>query len=101
MIPGITPPMNNEPVDSSVMLEKTIIALLGGIRIPRVPPAARRPRDNLLSYSYRLSSGRATSPMMAAVATLEPEIAQNRTGGNGGNSYAARDMPDPLDTDFV
>ena len=53
-------------------------AMLGGMRGPRVPPAASEPVASFPSYLRCSSSGRATVPMAAAVATLEPDTAENR-----------------------
>jgi hypothetical protein len=49
----------------------------GGIRMPSVPPAASEPRK--MRWLYRFFSIRltATVPMVAAVATLEPQVAAN------------------------
>ena len=47
------------------------------MRIPSVPPAAKAPVANAFEYLKRLSSGRATWPMVAAVASDEPQIAPN------------------------
>jgi len=54
-----------------------IIATLGGMRIPKVPPAAREPKTNLALYPRFFCSGTATVAMVAAVATLEPLIDAN------------------------
>ena len=51
-----------------------IIARLGGIRMPSVPPAASEPAARRGSYFWRCSSGSATPPIEAAVAMLEPLI---------------------------
>jgi hypothetical protein len=49
----------------------------GGIRLPSAPPAAREPRTIFGSYRVPLKNGSATEPIVAAVATEEPEIAEN------------------------
>ena len=49
----------------------------GGIRMPSVPPAAMVPRNSGSSYLRFWISGSATVPIVAAVATLEPEVAAN------------------------
>ena len=49
----------------------------GGIRMPSVPPAASVPRKSDSSYLRIFTCGRATTPTVAAVATLEPEVAAN------------------------
>ena len=52
-----------------------IIGMLGGIRMPRVPPAATVPSTTVRLYPRDSISGIAIAPMVTAVATLEPEIA--------------------------
>ncbi|MBA7587561.1 hypothetical protein ES708_29592 [subsurface metagenome] len=51
--------------------------MLGGIKMPIVPPAATLPVANLGLYSNFLISGKDTDPIVAAVAVLEPLIAAN------------------------
>ena len=51
--------------------------ILGGIKIPRVPPAATHPVDSLGSYLYLVISGMATMAMVAPVANEEPHMAAN------------------------
>ena len=74
-IPGPIPARNNAITDSSVINPYTIIGKLGGINIPNVPPAAKRPYTKFLLYPLLIISGIATTPMVAAVATDTPEIA--------------------------
>ena len=50
---------------------------LGGIKIPRLPAAATVPVANPMSYPYRFISGMVTVAMVAAVALVEPEMAEN------------------------
>ena len=50
----------------------------GGIRMPSVPPAASSPSTNFFGYPRAVISGTAMVPIVAAVATDEPEIAANR-----------------------
>ena len=47
-IPGPIPARNNAITDSSVINPYTIIGKLGGINIPNVPPAAKRPYTKFL-----------------------------------------------------
>ena len=47
----------------------------GGTKIPNVPPAANDPRNSRSLYPRASISGYATVPTVAAVATLEPELA--------------------------
>ncbi len=49
----------------------------GGIRMPSVPPAASVPRNRDSLYLFLSISPIATTPMVAAVATLEPETEPN------------------------
>jgi hypothetical protein len=44
-IPGITPATNSWLMELFVKLPYMSRAMLGGIRIPKVPPAARDPND--------------------------------------------------------
>ena len=41
--PGRNPPIYSRPMDSSTSTPKIISPMLGGIRIPSVPPAASDP----------------------------------------------------------
>ena len=52
-------------------------ALLGGIRIPMVPPAAMDPKDSAGEYLYSRISGQATAPIVVVVAMLDPHTAEN------------------------
>lgn len=45
--------------------------------MPSVPPAANNPSTYFFLYPRRTISGSATAPTVTAVATLEPEIAEN------------------------
>ena len=49
----------------------------GGIRIPSVPPAAIVPRNNRSLYPRFSISPIATVPIVAAVATDDPDVAAN------------------------
>jgi len=51
--------------------------VLGGIRIPRLPPAATTPVASAGSYRYFFISGSATEAIVAAVALVDPQIAEN------------------------
>ena len=44
-IPGRIPAMNKAAMDVWVMKPKTTKAVLGGMRIPRLPPAAMDPKE--------------------------------------------------------
>ena len=50
---------------------------LGGTRIPRLPPAATTPVARLSLYLYLRISGRVTAAMVAAVALVDPQMAEN------------------------
>src|SRR4030095_5116156 len=47
----------------------------GGIRMPSVPPAASVPREARIEYPRAYSGGSATVPIVAAVATEDPDVA--------------------------
>src|SRR4030042_1491460 len=49
--------------------------VLGGMSIPKLPAAATQPVANESSYLYRFISGKATFPIAAAVAVVDPHIA--------------------------
>ena len=59
----------------SVRIPYKINTELGGIRIPRVPPAAMQPVAKASEYFNFCISGRAMVPNMAAVASEDPEMA--------------------------
>ena len=46
MIPGTIPAMNRAAMEVWVMKPNTTKAVLGGIRIPRLPPAAMEPKES-------------------------------------------------------
>ena len=75
--PGRKPPMYSRPMDSSTSTPKMIRPMLGGIRMPRVPPAAREPMTRRSLYPRCRKDGSETRLMVAEVATLEPEHAAN------------------------
>src|SRR2546422_9359861 len=47
----------------------------GGMRMPSAPPGAGEPKTSGRAWPRRSISGMEISPIVAAVATLEPEIA--------------------------
>src|SRR5690554_1286825 len=51
------------------------IIMLGGIKTPSVPPATTDAVDSLSEYPSDRMAGIATFPIVAAVATLEPQTA--------------------------
>src|SRR3989339_379982 len=75
--PGRIPAIKSFPMDSSVSIPKIMNPMLGGIRMPRVPPAATQPVARLRSYPYFLISGTATLAMVAPVAREDPQMAAN------------------------
>src|SRR5690554_4065011 len=74
--PGIIPARNRSTMDSSVITPYTIIGIDGGISMPSVPPAAIKPNTKGRWYPRSVISLMATLPMVAAVATDDPEIAE-------------------------
>src|SRR5699024_23018 len=74
-----------------------IMLMLGGISMPNVPPAATEPNTKRSLYFLAFIAGTATVPMVAAVATEEPDIAANKPHetilecskppGSGDNQY--------------
>ena len=76
--PGTMPAMNRRAINSSTSAPYRTMMMLGGIRMPSVPPAAIDAEHGLAARSRADSiSGMATVPTVAAVATLEPETAEN------------------------
>ena len=73
--PGRKPAMNSSPMDCSAMIPYRIMMVLGGMRMPSVPPAASTPVARPESYLYFFISGRATTPMVTAQATDDPQMA--------------------------
>tara|TARA_B100001123_G_C15176803_1_gene973666 strand:- start:381 stop:644 length:264 start_codon:yes stop_codon:yes gene_type:complete len=71
------PARNNVGMEVSVTTPYMIKGIDGGINIPSVPPAASIPNTNVLSYPRFVISGIATVPIVAAVATDDPDIAEN------------------------
>ena len=52
--------------------------VLGGIRMPRVPPAEMAPQERVRLYLYLSISGRQILPMLAVVAVAEPQMAPKK-----------------------
>ena len=77
MRPGTMPAMNSFAMDSSVMPEKMMKGILGGMRIPMLPPAAIHPVARLSEYLFLFISGRDMVPMVMFVARLDPVTAAN------------------------
>ena len=74
--PGSTPAANSFPIDCSVSIPYTIKMTLGGIRMPRLPAAATVPVARPMSYLYLFISGTVTVAIVAAVAFVEPDMAE-------------------------
>src|SRR6056300_2064688 len=73
--PGKTPAKNSRPMDVSVAIPYTIIVIDGGMRIPRVPPAAIEPAATPSGKLRLRISGIPIFPIAAQVAGDEPDIA--------------------------
>ena len=71
----MTPAMNMSPMDCPVMMPYSTMTVLGGMRMPNVPPAAMQPVARVLAYLNFRISGMATTPMVTAQATEEPQMA--------------------------
>ena len=65
-----------------VIEAEVIIFIEGGIRIPRVAPAAIEPRFIFSSYFLFESSGIAIVPIVAVVATEDPDTEANKPDAN-------------------
>ena len=76
-MPGTTPARNSRPIEVSVAIPYRIIVIDGGIRMPSVPPAHTEPAANPSGTPRRIISGTPALPIAAAVAGLEPQIAEN------------------------
>jgi len=76
--PGMIPPAKRAPTEVWAREPKTMRDILGGMRIPSVPPAARDPRESFESYPLFSRAGMAMVPMVAAVAGEEPQMAAKR-----------------------
>src|SRR5660397_91572 len=73
--PGSTPPRKSFPMDTSTAMPYRIRVMLGGIRIPRVPPATMAPEATALEYPLLRISGIPAEPTAAAVAGDDPHNA--------------------------
>ena len=69
--------MKRSPIELSVRMPYSTMITDGGIRIPMVPPAATVAVARSSLYPYRRISGIATRDIVAAVATDDPQIAEN------------------------
>src|SRR5450759_510208 len=68
--PGISVAINREPKDSPVIDAYNINGKLGGNSMPRVPPAAKSPMQNVRLYRLDSISGMAVMLTGAAAASL-------------------------------
>ena len=80
--PGISVAINREPKDSPVIDAYNINGKLGGNSMPRVPPAAKSPMQNVRLYPLDSISGMAIMLTVAATATLDPVIDANKQQNN-------------------
>ena len=71
-------PANSLPTDTWDWLPMTMSMMLGGIRMPRVPPAQMQPLAKRLSYPYLSMTGMARSPMVTTEAPMMPVQAPKR-----------------------
>ena len=74
-MPGRIPAENSALTELVVSTAYRIIGVLGGIKIPNVPPKAIDPVDRRASYPSLRISGKETAPMVAQVAGVEPQMA--------------------------
>src|SRR5665648_1285872 len=65
-------PINNLPTEIPAAGPYTISIILGGIRIPKEPPAQILPVAKLLSYPRRIIDGSATSVSIVIEAAIIP-----------------------------
>ena len=81
--PGKNPPMYSRPIDSSTSTPKIINPMLGGIKMPKVPPAASDPITNRSLYPRCRNDGSDTRLMVAG-------------GGHAGTEQAAKTAQDAM-----
>src|SRR5690606_7163599 len=75
--PGTSAATNSAEMDCSDWIAMMISAVDGGMSTPSVPPIATLPPDSAGLYLYLFISGKATAPIVAVVAELEPETVEN------------------------
>jgi hypothetical protein len=73
-VAGRRPAIKIFPTDSSTRNPYKIIGILGGIRIPKVPPAAKRAVTNFLSYPASVIGLINRRPRAVVSAALDPVI---------------------------
>jgi hypothetical protein len=74
---GMNAARNSLAMFCSVSSAYTTSGTDGGTRMPSVPPAASEPVESAPEYLYLRISGSATCPMVAAVASEDPQIVPN------------------------
>ena len=72
------PPANNFPHDAPATRAYMMNNILGGMRIPRVPPAMTAPQARRTWYFLLSIDGRAMSPMVTTAAPMMPTTAARR-----------------------
>lgn len=77
-IPGITPPINNEPTETDAVVANTTIGMLGGIIIPKEADEALIAAASSPLYPTSFIDSVMIPPIAAAVAGAEPEIAPKK-----------------------
>src|SRR3989339_357800 len=76
-IPGIIPPRKSLPTDIPVMLPNTIIGMLGGMMMPRVPDEAIIAAEKSLLYPHFSMLGTMMLLKAEVSAGAEPEMPPN------------------------
>ena len=80
--PGTKPARKSLGIDCSAIKPYMINKLLGGIILPKAPPAADTAPANLLVYPSRFITGIVILPIAAVVAGPEPDRAENNIQAN-------------------
>ena len=75
--PGTKPARKSRGMDCSAINPYIINKLLGGIMLPKAPPAAATAPANLLVYPSLFITGIVILPMAAVVAGPDPDNAEN------------------------
>jgi len=78
MIPGITPAMNNSPMETPVETPYRTMVRLGGMMSPIVPDAATTAPAKFLSYPFSTIGASITPPIAAVVAGADPDTAPKK-----------------------
>jgi len=75
--PGNMAPANNFPTEISAIGPYMTSMMLGGMRMPRVPPAATAPAESDLSYPLATIGAMAMIPIVVTEAAMTPVQAAN------------------------